>query len=156
MDSPTRRVDRKLHSVYVSDQILEILPRLLRFACACTPNIETADECLELALRELVDELDLNNPPQADDLEKSFFKLVEQRIKENVADAPQTKEWRALILIHVEQMTRSEVAKILGTSHGWVASVISKYETVRVSDTDMVELAKVGCGLMTLLRERYA
>ena len=92
----------------------QLVPRLRRFAHACSASRETADHCVERAIEAFKDCYAGCSFETAQEIEHLVYRLVEQALEANSEGSFEIRSWRALILVVVEEFTPHEAARILG------------------------------------------
>jgi len=100
-----------------ASEVLEgLLPRLRRFAHACSADRKTADECVHRALEEFNKTYSAIDTKDDKEIERRIYQLVEQALEQDSATSFEKQSWRALILVVVEEFSLRETASILGVS----------------------------------------
>lgn len=108
-----------------SEKLEELLPRLRRFARACTGNVELADECVEAAVMILVQKVESSELDPKQKFDIYLYRLVEAALEERAGNSFERQAWRAMILVIVEGFSTAEAAQILRLDTQYVVKLVA-------------------------------
>ena len=116
----------------LSEQLQQLLPSVRRFARASTDCPITADDCVEAALRALIDDAELPHARPFNEVEIDFYKRTEAVLDSQSNGVFDSKVWRAYLLVHLEQLSIRQARMILGLTERELRERLEKVSAINV------------------------